>query len=354
MIIDIKKERGCGALREETMADDLISAEPSGALATLSERARAYINASARPNTRRAYATQLRQWIAWSATQGVAAFPAEPTFVANYLAERGAGGRSSSTLRILVAAIKAGHEANGLAFDTKAPAITRTLRGIRNSAPKLPRQAEPMRGFDVLELVTAADASPIGRRDAALLALGYVFALRRSELVALDLESQGSGDGALKIKAKTIEIAFARSKTSGGEVEVVAVPREENCEAVKAIERWIALVGIKPGEAILRRVTKGGLIGGRLHPQSVSNIIKARVAEYHMRRGVPAEAANAEGQRFSGHSLRVGFSVTAAEAGADIRAIASVTRHKSMAMPARYAQKAEQVRTSPHRLKGVG
>jgi site-specific recombinase XerD len=63
---------------------------------------------------------------------------------------------------------------------------------------------------------------------------------------------------------------------------------------------------------------------------------------------------NAEGQRFSGHSLRIGFSVAAAEAGADIRAIASVTRHKSMAMPARYAQKAEQMRTSPHRLKGVG
>jgi site-specific recombinase XerC len=124
----------------------------------------------------------------------VAAFPADPTLVANYLAERGAAGQSSQTLRILVAAIKAGHEANGLAFDTKAPAITRTLRGIRNSSAKLPRQAEPMRATDVLELIGAADASPIGRRDAALLALGYVFALRRSELAALDLESQGSGE----------------------------------------------------------------------------------------------------------------------------------------------------------------
>jgi hypothetical protein len=50
----------------------------------------------------------------------------------------------------------------------------------------------------------------------------------------------------------------------------------------------------------------------------------------------------------------VGFAVSAAEAGADLRAIASVTRHRSLVMPARYAQKAEQIRTSPHNLKGVG
>jgi hypothetical protein len=158
-------------------------------------------------------------------------------------------------------------------------------------------------------------------RLAAVTRHSYVFALRRSELVALDLETQGTSNGVLRITAKTIEIAYAQSKTSTGEPEVVAVPRDENAEAVKAIERWIALVGIQPGETIVRRVTKGGAIGGRLHPQSVPKIIKARIAEYHMRRGVPApKALEEEAARFSGHSLRVGFSVAAAEAGADIRA----------------------------------
>jgi hypothetical protein len=57
--------------------------------------------------------------------------------------------------------------------DTKAPAITRTLRGNRNTLPRLPRQAEPIRGLDGLEILAAADASPLGRRDAALLALDY-------------------------------------------------------------------------------------------------------------------------------------------------------------------------------------
>jgi integrase len=151
-----------------------------------------------------------------------------------------------------------------------------------------------------------------------------------------------------------MEIAFAISKTSTGEPQVVAVPRAENAEAVRAVEAWIEMASIQPGEPILRRVTKGGEIGGRLHPQSVAKIIKARVGEHHEWLGAPELKAQEEAARYSGHSLRVGFAVTAAEGGAGIRAIASVTRHRSLTMPARYAEKAEQIRTSPHRLPGVG
>ena len=199
-----------------------------------------------------------------------------------------------------------------------------------------------------------ADGSEIGRRDAALFALGYMFALRRSELVALDLDKLGGGDGVLRITAKTVEVTFAKSKTSSGKPQSVAVPRAENTQAVKSIEAWITLAGVKAGEPVLRRVTKGGMIGGRLHPQSVAKIVKARIAEHHERNGVSPAKAQEDAARYSGHLLRVGFAVTAAEEGADIRSIATVTRHCSMAMPARYAEKADQIRTSPHRLPGVG
>ena len=232
--------------------------------------------------------------------------------------------------------------------------ILKTLRGLSNQAPRLPKQAEPIRAHEVLKLLADADASPIGRRDAALFALGYVFALRRSELVTLDLEQQGTGEGVLRITAKTIEVTFAKSKTSSGKPQSVAVPRAENTEAVKAIEAWIELAGIVPGDPVFRRIHKGGAIGGRLHPQSVSKIVKARIAAHHERSGVSESKAHEDAARYSGHSLRVGFAVTAAEGGADIRSIASVTRHRSLAMPARYAEKADQVRTSPHRLPGVG
>ena len=333
------------------MQKALTVAETTGALSTA---ARDLIKLSMRANTRRAYTAQLRQWLAWCEGAGVVPLPADPVEVANHLAERGLAGQSVSTLRTVVAAIKAGHDHEGLHFDSKAPVILKTLRGLSNEAPRLPKQAEPIRAHEVLELLQASDASPIGRRDAALFALGYVFALRRSELVTLDLEKQGMGEGVLRITAKTIEVTFAKSKTSSGKPQSVAVPRAENTEAVKAIEAWIELAGIRPGEAALRRIHKGDKIGGRLHPQSVSKIVKARIAAQHQRLGVSESKAHEDAARYSGHSLRVGFAVTAAEGGADIRSIASVTRHRSLAMPARYAEKADQVRTSPHRLPGVG
>lgn len=333
------------------MQKALTVVETTGVLSTT---ARELIQFALRENTERAYRAQLKQWLAWCERADVQALPTDPIHVANYLAERGSAGQSPSTLRTVVAAIKAAHDGKGLPFDSKAPVILKTLRGLSNASPRLPKQAEPIRAHEVLALLQAAEASAISRRDAALFALGYVFALRRSELVSLDLEKQGTGEGVLRITAKTIEVTFAKSKTTSGKPQSVAVPRAENTEAVKAIEAWIELAGVRPREPVFRRIHKGDKIGGRLHPQSVAKIVKARIKAHHDGAQVPSEKAREDAARYSGHSLRVGFAVTAAEAGADIRAIASVTRHRSLAMPARYAEKADQLKTSPHNLRGVG
>ncbi len=82
-------------------------------------------------------------------------------------------------------------------LDASAPAIARALRGIGTMTARLARQAEPLRGIDLLEIIDALGFAPIDRCDAALLALGYVIGLRRSELVGLDLETLGDGAGTL-------------------------------------------------------------------------------------------------------------------------------------------------------------
>ena len=83
-------------------------------------------------------------------------------------------------------------------------------------------------------------------------------------------------------------------------------------------------------------------------------IVKRRIAEHLQRHGVSAEQARTEAARYSGHSLRVGFAVTAAEIGADPAGIALVTRHRSLEMPRRYADQADKLKRSPYRLAGVG
>lgn len=116
----------------------------------------------------------------------------------------------------------------------------------------LPRQAESLRGDALLEILKCFGAgSPniLDRQGAALLADGYLFALRRSELVGLDLQDQVIGDekswGVLRLRRKTIAVVLARSKTAKGIAEIISVSRKNNSQAVKAIEGWIFEAGIR-------------------------------------------------------------------------------------------------------------
>lgn len=317
----------------------------------LSQAARLFAANSLRGGTRRVYASQLRQWIAWARAHAVADFPADPIHVANFIAERAAQGIGIPTLQCSVAAIGFAHHGKGLSFDSQVPIIGMTLRGISNAAPRLPRQVEPLRADDVRTIIGMLCGSPIDRRDAALLAVGYAFALRRSELVSLDLMRQGSGTGVLKVAAQAIEIALASSKTSAGKPEWVLVPRDRNEVVVRAIEEWLRVANVSAGEPIFRSVSKGGIVAKRrLDAQSVAFIVKRRVSAFYQRPpyNLSKPFADAEAARYGGHSLRVGLVVSAAESGADLRSIATITRHRSLDMPARYAQRADQLRTSPH------
>ncbi len=345
----------------ETRTLTLRGADPTSLLPTdvpsiqLSDQARSYATASKAVNTRRAYAAQLKRWAAYRELHGRPPFPADAAAVANWLSERAAAGQAYATLRTAIAAIRAGSSALGLEFNTGAPAIENVMRGIGRTEARAQRQAEPIRGGDVSEILASLGASILDARDGALLALGYVFALRRSEAVGLDLDRHGDGDGFVCITATTVELVLVRSKTSkAGEVETVTVPRPAVATAVATLERWIALSGIQPGDRILRGVTKAGLVKGPLHPQSIPKIIRRRVTEHYERQGVPRDKAATEAQRYSGHSLRVGFAVTAAEAGSSADEIALVTRHRSLEMPRRYAQKADALKRSPFNRKGVG
>lgn len=306
--------------------------------AELTEAAETYLRESLSPNTRRTYRAQIERWAEWCAEKDIEAWPADLTAVVNYLSERANAGQSTSTIRTALAAIKFGHDAQGLPFDSRAPAIVKVLRGIARTSNKLQKQAEPIRAVDAMDMITVDDSATVTElRDAAVVAVGYLFALRRSELVGLDWGRHGDGDGVLRLTAKTIELTLVRSKTNTGQGESVTIPRKGNDDAIDIIKRYVEAAGITQGSALFRRIRKGADVGDRLSAQSVNLIVKRLGAE-----------------DFSGHSLRVGFAVSSAEAGVDLRSIATVTRHASMEMPKRYAERADQLRTSPYNAEGVG
>ena len=135
------------------------------------------------------------------------------------------------------------------------------------------------------------------------------------------------------------------------QVETVAIPRAAVQTAVAAIDRWLKLAGIQPGEPLLRRVRNSG----EDRERGLHHRLQARIRDHLLTRDPhlsEQDAAKDAGQ-FSGHSLRVGFATTAAEAGVTADEIALATRHASLEMPRRYAKCADALRRSPFDRDGM-
>ncbi len=164
-----------------------------------------------------------------------------------------------------------------------------------------------------------------GKRDAAMLLFGFASAMRRSELVALDLDD-------IEETERGLLVTVVRGKTDQeGHGHQRAVPfgrREELCP-VKALRVWLEAAGIENGP-IFRSVTRHGCIGGSLRPAGVADVVK------HY-----AKAAGLEPAEFGGHSLRAGFVTSAAERGARTDRIMDHTGHKNVAMVRVYTRRSD-------------
>jgi len=171
--------------------------------------------------------------------------------------------------------------------------------------------------------------------------MGFAGALRRSELVALDVAH-------LKVSDEGFVVTIAKSKTDQeGEGQKIAIPRVPEapyCPVHAALE-WMAMAGIEQG-ALFRRVTKGNkLTADRLTDQSVARVIK-RVAA---RAGLMASQC-------AGHSLRSGFLTSAAEQRASLFKMRAQSRHKSLDVLSGYvrAKKLFEDHAGEGLLKGSG
>ena len=286
---------------------------------------RRYLAAALADNTVRAYRCDIKHFIA-----GGGAIPASPECVATYLA-RYAAILSCTTLSRRVAAIGRAHITQGLPSPVQSKLVSATLRGIRRLRGRPPRQAAPLQLSDVVRLVSGLKGLR-GLRDKALLLIGFAGALRRSELVSLDV-------GDVQFVAEGVMIRLRRSKTDQeGHGRVVAIPCTggRDCPTC-ALRAWQQQALIATG-ALFRRVNRyDQLLAQRLSAQSVALIIKERAA-----------AAGLNADRYSGHSLRAGFATNAAHAGASTFSIRAQTGHKSDAMLQRYIRDGDLFRNNPN------
>lgn len=297
-------------------------------------RAQAYQSAADAPATLRAYRADLENFRAWCLERALSPMPATAEIVGAYLADAGRG-YALPTLRRRVAAIARAHRIAGQPLDTRHPAIRETLRGIARTHGEPPRRSAALTTTEVAKLADVCGADMAGTRDRALFLLGFAGALRRSELVGLDVEH-------IAFTADGMVLLITRSKTdkegAGAEIGIPFGAHAATCP-VTAVQAWLKMAALRGGP-LFRKVDRWGCVfATRLDPDAVRQVLKKRAAQ--------AGITGTIWEPVTPHGLRAGFVTTAYRNGVADETIMEHTRHRSLNTMRGYVRRAKLGTASP-------
>ncbi|MDF8266460.1 site-specific integrase [Luteipulveratus flavus] len=299
-----------------------------------------YVEAARAANTLRGYRSDWAEFTAWcthSPTGDGAPLPAAPATITGYLTNLATAGAKVGTMSRRLSAIRFAHQLRNLPDPTANARVIAVWEGIRRTHGAPPEQAKPLMPPDLFDVLDACPTTKhwkdpdrpdepdlSGARDRALLLVGFVAALRRSELAALTTADVTDHPNGL-----VLSLPRSKSNKHGEHAELAVLPRSGNparCPVV-ALQHWTQLAGITDGP-LLRGVTKANTATTRpLHPESINTLVQKAI-----------NRAGLDPTGYSAHSLRAGFVTYAHLRGANDRAIAHQTRHRSLATVGTYVR----------------
>ena len=229
----------------------ILEPAPRGAL-TLPElqTARNFALEALSASTRRAYRIGIRDFTAWCRARVLAPLPAGPETTAAYLAHLATKGLSVSTIGQRAAAIRYMHTLANHETPTGGGEVRATLSGIRRTIGTAPEKKTAATADIVKAMLAQCPDTLIGKRDRALLALGFAGAFRRSELVALGVADLTEVPDGLRVLVR-------RSKTDQeGQGQEISILRGVRICPVEAVQVWLTAGGITSGP-VFRQVALG-------------------------------------------------------------------------------------------------
>lgn len=292
--------------------------------------------ASLEPNTVRAYRTDWEDFKRWCERRGASCLPADPSDVGDYLKDL-AKRLKVATIQRRYSSISRAHKEVRCENPIEHPGVRAVMRGIRRTLGIAPTKKSPLGAELLARVVERLPATLRGRRDRALLLLGFAGFLRRTELVALNVED-------LSFVTRGCVIAIRRSKTDPeGRGAYVGIPFGAGIFTcpVQSLQGYLTAAGIEGG-AVFRSVDRRGMLGGRLNGRAVAKIVKRAVARVGL-----------DPTPFAGHSLRSGAATTAYENGASERGIMAQGRWRSVAVARDYASGADVWKDNPSTKLGL-
>ncbi|MBL8230325.1 MAG: site-specific integrase [Bryobacterales bacterium] len=274
--------------------------------------------------TRRAYATDWREFTAWCGAAGRASLPADPETVSLFTAHELKAGRKLATVNRRLAAIAYEHKQHG----HKSP-VTEDVRSVVAGAKrKRGDDTTAKAALTVAHLKLICRKLPrtrMGVRDRALLLVGFASGMRRSELSALNVAD-------VHVVKQGVRVMIKRSKTDqegrGREIGIFCGKAKLSCP-VTALQQWLYLRGKRPGPLFVGLGPRDEISGERLSAHAINDVVKRCV-----------ELAGLDPAGYGAHSLRAGCVTAAAESGVPESLIMKRTGHKSLAMVQRYVRPA--------------
>lgn len=306
-------------------------------ISSLTEQARAFRKKAKASETHRAYASDLKSFAAFCQSHGVEPMPADPAIVGLYVTHLAETHAVATIERHQVSIVQA-HKKAGLPNPCAHPEVRELLQGIRREKGTAQVKKTALTA-DLLKLaVEAIDTRTLqGKRDRAIMLLGFALAARRSEIAALNVE-----DLAYNSTGLVVTIRFSKTNQTGKPEEIgVPIVADDKLCAVRAVSAWIEASGIRSG-ALFRAFKSGG----KGHPTTITtDRIQGRgiallVQRLTGRADIPGD--------FAAHSLRSGFITTAAQTpGVTEARIMDVSRHKNTKILRGYVRRANIMDDTP-------
>lgn len=276
-------------------------------------------------NTVRGYESDLAQYCAWAAREGVDALEVEHRDLRRWLAELTQAGYSPATINRRLSAVRGlyrwllreGHTDKDSASALASPKMAR----------RLPRCVGKQ---DVARLLACCDATPAGTRDRALVELLYATGARISEAAALQV-----GD---------VDLAQGLARLYGKGSKERIVPIHDAC--VSAVRAYLDRA--RPALCGPVAKTQALFVSARGRPMG-AQALRARFEALVGRAGLDPS--------LTPHAVRHGFATDLLEGGADLRSVQELLGHESLSTTQVYthltSERLRQAATQAHPRSGA-
>ena len=274
--------------------------------------------------TRSGYRKDLEIFAGWCAENGEAFIPADPRSVASFFnaqLER----CSYATIRRRASAIRFAHVLSDLTSPIGHSEVYLSLRRAARAKGRRPKQVLGLTRELLDKILAACPDTLAGKRDAALLSVGYDTLCRSSELSWMRVED-------VHLNESRVYIPKSKNDPFGdGRFAKLSQP------TVTRLRRWLAGSEICGG-ALFRGLHTASLGQSHLETSSIRRILKASAT----RAGLSDEA-----KLLSGHSMRVGAAQDLLSQGLSPLSIMVAGGWKNIEVVGRYVEKADWRKAVP-------